>query len=283
MCYNVGMNNLNNFLEDEEIMEEIVEEIYEEEVLEEEQAEVLTEAERRIEQANLYQALLKHDLFGPGSARQEIIDAVRKEFKAFILSRLEILLGIKPEVSVRTSSQEIVKSPFSEDEIKALRAIAERLTKKEQPVQAPQVPTPVINSVAAQPQITQVPSVNAVSSQASSSQPQRVVKKVVKKVVRTSAEQPQVQPQVQQTQTKQASQKGGRRKTGNSSEITGEEYSQAVVQDDPKLKPMPMPGQAEIDMMNAKQAHMNASGRSPVQGEADTAGLGQRLAATFIK
>jgi hypothetical protein len=263
------MNNLNNnFLDDENAMEEIVEEIYEEEILEEEQAEVLTEAERRIEQANLYQALLKHDLFAPGSARPEIIDSVRREFKSFILSRLEVLLGIKPDTGKLLPAQEVTKNPFSEDEIKALRAIADRLTKKDQSQQPSQAPTPMINTVIAQPQVVQAPAVNAVNAQ-----PQKVVKRVVKRVVAS----PNTSQQAQQPTKPQ----NKRKRTGNFSKATGQEYSQVVVEDNLNLRPKPMPSQQEIDMMNARQAQLNASGRSPVLGE-NVSGLGTKIAAVLL-
>lgn len=265
------MSNLNsNFLEDDEnqIYEEIVEEIFEEEQMEESQNEILSEAEKRIEQANLYQALLKHDLFGPGSARQEIIDSVRKEFKTFILSRLEILLGIKQEQEKAVT----VQSPFSDDEVNALKAIASRLVKKD-PQQTASVP--VVNQVpTSQPVVTQKPVVNTINLEASqsSSQPKKIIKKTV---IQRKAVNEQVQEQP-------VSKKARKKESQNLSPITGQDYSQ-VVADDPALRPKPMPSQAEMDMINARQAEMNSRSSSPVGGEAGTAGLGAKIAAVLMK
>lgn len=268
------MNNLNdNFLENEdiegsEIIEETITEIFEDNVDEEQQNEVLSEAEKRIEQANLYQALLKHDLFAPGSARPEIIDAVRKEFKGFILSRLELLLGIKQEAPKQIVQQ--VQSPFTDAEVQAIKAIAARLVEKSAPQQAsaPVAPVPAINTMAAAPQAQQVrPSVQSVGT--TQNQAQRTVKTVVtKKIVKQGGQtvSEQVQEQAPQQQTAPKKNKG-RKATGNVSAITGEELSQAAVEDNPALRPLAMPSQAQMDMMNAQQADRNARGGSPVQGE----------------
>lgn len=277
-----NMNNLNdNFLEndlnDQQYVEEIVEEIFEEEQMEESQNEILTEAEKRIEQANLYQALLKHDLFGPGSARPEIIDSVRKEFKGFILSRLEILLGIKPETQKQAQVQ--VQSPFSDEEISALKAIASRLMKKE-PAQV----SPTVYSVAQAAALPQKPLINTISAAPlveSSPQPKKIVKKTVvrKKVQQDLSDhvtdairyQPEVNPNKQK-----------KRETQNTSAITGQDYSQAIVDDNPALRPKPMPSAAEIDMLNAKQAEMNSRGTS-ASGDPNTAGIAAKLASNFLK
>ena len=100
------------------------------------------EAVKRIEQANLYLALLNHPLFSANSARPEIITVVEAEIKEFILSRLETLLGTRP-----TASSVIpTASPFSSEQTEALKAIADRLTKKET---KPSAPSPQIRPVEA--------------------------------------------------------------------------------------------------------------------------------------
>lgn len=275
--YTSTMNNLNsNFLENDEMyegqtVEEIVEEIFEEEEQEEAQNEILSEAEKRIEQANLYQALLKHDLFGPGSARQEIIDSVRREFKGFILSRLEVLLGIKPETSKVIQK---IESPFSEEEVNALKAIANRLVKKDIP-QTSQAPT--VNSIQPSQSVTlQKPVINTIGGET----PQKsnvVTKKVVKKTVISKPSNQMTDSQV--TQEK----KRGRKSTENISEITGQDYGQVAITEDPALRPKAMPSQAEMDMLNARQAEMNSRGASPVAGETGATGLGAKIAAQLLK
>ena len=151
-----------NFLDTD--IEEIVEEIEEEVIEETEEAEattsIINEAIARIEQAKLYEALLNHQLFAPGSARPEIIKAVRKEFKEFIQFRLEVLLGIKADGKPGHTghAQSIqVKSPFSDEETVALKDIARKLVEKNRLVSS----VPSISAVQVpQPQIQELPTVH---------------------------------------------------------------------------------------------------------------------------
>jgi hypothetical protein len=118
-------NQLNQLLQENnysqnEIIDDIVEDSLQETI-------VLSEAVKRIEQAKLYETFLKHKLFAEGSARPEIIQIVENELKQFILSRLEILLGIKPEKS--TSNQQ-VQSIFTDEEINVLKQLAGRVLQK---------------------------------------------------------------------------------------------------------------------------------------------------------
>jgi hypothetical protein len=125
---------------------------------EEYQVSVMYEAQARIEQANLYQTLLNHDLFGPGSARPNILEKVQSEVKDFVLTRLEELLGMKS-----AEVKNIVSSPFDDEEVSALKALAGKVLKRDinqapvpevRQVQAP-VPqmVPVINQTWNKPQI----------------------------------------------------------------------------------------------------------------------------------
>jgi hypothetical protein len=107
---------------------------------------LMSEAQARIEQANLYQTIINHELFGPNSARPEIMSLVENEIKTFAMSRLEILLGMKPDEQSRAPIQ--VESPFSETEIDALKAIAARLTRKPE---TQQERSPAFNSITASP------------------------------------------------------------------------------------------------------------------------------------
>jgi hypothetical protein len=256
----------NNFLEEEyeeidsgleEVVEEIVEE-YEEDVSDSQQASsVINEAMKRIEQANLYKALLDHQLFSPGSARPEIIAIVRKEFKTFILSRLEILLGIKQEANVQLESSLKAKSAFDDGEVEALKAIAKRLSSK-QPTSSP-----TINSVEARtPQIQ--PLETKTVPQIQEVQPQTVSRKVIRRVVKRQPEQSQIQPQ---PQTQAQAVRGRKKRSDNTSVFTGQDLSQAINEAKP---PMKMPSQMEIDMLNARQAEMNARGGA-------TAGVGAAI------
>lgn len=177
---------------------------------------VLNEALKRIEQAKLYEALLNHDLFSEDSARPEIIEAVREEMNTFILSRLEVLMGMRTEEST------VTVSPFSDQEVAALKALAARALSGP----AKTTPTaPVINPVA------------AAGKTASRGRGKRS----------QATEQVAVAPVAPPP----------REKSGNVSTHTGEDYSQAINTARPPLK---MPSQMEIDMMHAKQAAQNAKG-----------------------
>lgn len=237
-----------NFLEDDveyEMVPEneltdadiILEEFDEEDQAAEETLTALTEAESRIEQANLYRAVLNHNLFSPNSARPEIIKRVRREFQEFTLYRLNVLLGITPDKG-RPGAVQQATSVFSQEEITALKAIASRLTKKEQVTKvAPQInqvtaSAPRLNPV----EIEDMPAVQAV-------QPQQTGTRMVKRVKQRPAGQQKP---------------GGRRqKSNNTSVITGQDLSQAVSTERPPAK---MPSQAHMDMLNAQQADSNARG-----------------------
>lgn len=116
---------------------------------------VINEALKRIEQANLYQTLINHTLFGPNSARPEIIEHVTNEIRAFAIERLENLLGMRSE----TKAQAVhIQEQFTEEEAAALRAIAARLLVKPE---APKERNPSVNVVGTQKPVT--PSIRQVS------------------------------------------------------------------------------------------------------------------------
>ena len=250
------------------------------ELLEEE--ELFSEAEARIEQANLYQALLKANLFAPNSARPEIIEVVSKQFKGFIKSQLEILLGIRPEAQQAVA----VKSPFSEEETDALKQFAAHMLAKKSgtPQQAqPTVvkPVPVITPVVRTAPAPAAPYVKPVQArqaqpaprpaprpqapvqqpappppvQQAAPQGQEVVvingKKYLRRVVKNGVQQP-TQAQAQLPQRAQTTDP----RIQNVS-IEGVNYAQAINTARP---PLPMPSQAHIDMMNANTAEANAKG-----------------------
>lgn len=100
----------------------------------------VNEALRRIEQAKLYESLIRHDFFAPGSARPEIQEKVTTEIRTFILERLSQLVGIIPE---STSKRSEVNLPWSQDQVNALTSIADRLLTRSQEPQ--QKPNPVVN------------------------------------------------------------------------------------------------------------------------------------------
>jgi hypothetical protein len=90
---------------------------------------VVGEAILRLEQARLYEMLLKHNFFDGVSNNASAKQNVEQELKKFILDRLEILLGIKQESQQVTSSEVTVDLPFNDVEIDFLKALAYQGTK----------------------------------------------------------------------------------------------------------------------------------------------------------
>jgi len=132
----------------DELEEEDLEEEYEEEYEEEEMSDysptdkkvayklnkrentVVTDAMIRLEQARLYDMLIKHDLFKGVKAHPRALTNVQAELKSYIVNRLEILLGIKAEkVEKETPKQVSVELPFNDIEIEFLKALSYKGTK----------------------------------------------------------------------------------------------------------------------------------------------------------
>lgn len=90
---------------------------------------IVNEALRRIEQAKLYESLIRHDFFAPGSARPDIQEKVTSEIRSFILERLSQLVGILPENKqpVQAPREEL---PWDAAQIEALTSLASRLVEK---------------------------------------------------------------------------------------------------------------------------------------------------------
>jgi hypothetical protein len=260
------MNDVNhNFLDNaDEVIEEI-EEIEEEEQQEADRtAEVLNEAMARIEQANLYKALLGHNLFAPGSARPEIIKAVKKEFKDFIQFRLEVLLGIRPDGKIGShmgvSGRGMVSSPFDEMEVTALKQIASKLINRGAPIPAPAAPI--------QPPTPQIQALPPVQAQPEYHEPAPVTTRrtVTRRVVKRNGQIVDSQIVGQPTAavpTATASKAPPRQKSNNLNPITGEDLGQAA---SPVRPPVPMPSQSVMNMLNAQQADKNARAAGYTQG-----------------
>jgi hypothetical protein len=187
---------------------------------------VLSEAVKRIEQAKLYETMLKHSLFGANSARPEIIAIVENEIKQYILSRLEILLGIKQQQPEKVTQQ------FSDEETEVLKLIAAKLINKDKPTSS----QPTLNQVQKNYQ--------AEVKQTAVSQP--VINPIGGNRQEMTHKPHQQQPQ-KRSRTKTRSQ--------NVSSITNSDYSQAI---NPNMPPASMPSQAQIDQINAQQAALNS-------------------------
>jgi hypothetical protein len=89
---------------------------------------VIGEAMVRLEQARLYEMLIKHNLFEGIKANPTALKNVEKEIKEFIVQRLEILLGIKSEKTEKTETIHVVESsvklPFNTVEVEFLKQLS---------------------------------------------------------------------------------------------------------------------------------------------------------------
>lgn len=214
---------------------------------------VVNKALERIEQAQLYKTLLEHDLFAPGSARDDIQQAVQDEIRAFVLERLEILVGLRSEGQ---KAVQVVKAeiPFSQDQVNALQALADRMIKKD-----PQTARP------ATPQLMQV----------AAQEPQEAPR------LNTATTLPQVRPVVARPAARAAQPRAAAKKSATASKTKMVEYAgvqmteaqaerQKEVQSGQVVsrthKPLPMPSQGQIDQQNAMLSAKTESAFSQGQG-----------------
>lgn len=111
-------------IDDEESDEEIEQEEKTSYSLSRQEKSVVNEAMLRLEQARLYEMLLKHNFFDGIRINPLAKQNVEQELKKFILERLEILLGIKQEEAQDIGSSLTVDLPFNSVEIEFLKALA---------------------------------------------------------------------------------------------------------------------------------------------------------------
>lgn len=96
--------------------------------LDQKESNVVFNARLRLEQAQLYEMLINHDLFQGVDVSDEAINTVQDELKHFIVKRLELLLGMrKPKPQAVVASE--VELPFNEAEVDALKQLAYKLSK----------------------------------------------------------------------------------------------------------------------------------------------------------
>lgn len=93
--------------------------------LTQEEESLLGTAMIRLDQARLYEMLVKHDLFEGVQANPIALKAVQKEIKSFIMDRLEILLGLKVDKHIKSNTQ----GQFNDLEVQALKDLAFAATK----------------------------------------------------------------------------------------------------------------------------------------------------------
>ncbi len=95
---------------------------------EKEVIETLSEAVKRIEEANLWKTLLGRDVFAPGSARPEILEAVNKKIRVFARQNLELCVGISKK---EENKPQQVALPFDKEEMHALKLLAAKVLKRD--------------------------------------------------------------------------------------------------------------------------------------------------------
>lgn len=96
--------------------------------------EQMDEADKRLEVASYYRILLRGALFDDES---EAALSVQREVRGFIKTRLEVLLGMRTEKAAVPTKQ-----PFTEEQLEALKALANRVLKKPELVAVKDAPKP---------------------------------------------------------------------------------------------------------------------------------------------
>ena len=95
---------------------------------EKEVIETLSEAVKRIEEANLWKTLLGRDVFAPGSARPEILESVNKKIRIFARQNLELCVGISKKEENKPQQAAL---PFDKEEMHALKLLAAKVLKRD--------------------------------------------------------------------------------------------------------------------------------------------------------
>ena len=99
----------------------------------------MSEVDKRIEKASLYRALRSQELFAAGSAAPSIIQEVTEEIRAFVLSRLEALVGLRSDTVTPVVS---AVSSFTPEQEMALKMLADKvLGRPSAPMPVPVAPT----------------------------------------------------------------------------------------------------------------------------------------------
>jgi len=89
---------------------------------------VLSDARSRLEQGRLYELIMNSELFQGADGDEKATKQVQREIRKFAKERMEIMLGMRPDVS-KEPQQMIVSSPFNDLEVQTLKALASAATK----------------------------------------------------------------------------------------------------------------------------------------------------------
>ena len=206
----------------------------------------VNEVTKRIEQAKLYESLLNHDFFGPGSARPEIQTKVTKEIRDFILERLTILVGMK-EPQPRIEAQ--ANMPWDDMQIEALTSIADRLVEKKSSHQGIKRPTvqAFTGGSTYEPKVQQAPQ----SSPPPIKKEQPKTRKVKRRKPKAEAQAPKTLPAGITIDPN----------SGNPMSENGIVLYGGQVKNN-KKPPQSMPTQASMDQLNSAQVQRSTSGGS---------------------
>jgi len=187
----------------------------------------------QMEKANLYRILLEDNIFMPGSARQSILESVEKEIKAFIEDRLVELLGIDPNYQPKYGHAGVAyKSPFTDDQEKALLMLADKVIVGSKSAVASKEPAP-------QPTVRKV-AVSETQSSAAVSRPAPAPVPSVKK--------PQVAAPARRSPT-QASQPAPSRPQAEEQKTPARKPVQKLKPNPRSPKPLPMPSADQQEQM----------------------------------
>ena len=101
------------------------EEVEEELELEDNFEDVLSDAHLRLEQGSLYKMIMNHSLFEGVDADPKAVQNVQKEIRKFARERMEVMLGMRQEVSTEVTQ---IASPFNDLEVEVLKRLASKAT-----------------------------------------------------------------------------------------------------------------------------------------------------------
>lgn len=164
-----------------EVLQSVEEEHTDKVRQEQEVMETLSEAVKRIEEANLWKTLLTMDVFTVESARNEIVSSANAKLRKFARENLEICVGIKSVEQERLAVQQ-VKLPFDTEEMQALKILAAKVLKRDVSTAILSEYKPAVAQVNSSPTGTQVRTVKAASLTPTPVQKQAIKKPAAKKV-----------------------------------------------------------------------------------------------------
>jgi hypothetical protein len=112
---------------------------------------IISEAMVRLEQARLYEMLIKHDMFDGVEANQIALNNVKAELKHFLLERLEVLLGIRQD-SLKKENSQPHSSDFNKSEVDFLKMFVKKSLEKIQPITVKQDQPQGLKKIQSEPQ-----------------------------------------------------------------------------------------------------------------------------------